>query len=708
MSGFFRNVLARLGIPDGSALAGHTSGASLAGTVQAGLNNMHGVDVTMHPYLAHPSATSAQNTTAFNAAIAAAVLAGVPVFVPPIGTYKIRRLASVVGDLTVFSTDEGWACVKVDGDNWPYTSSGEPIIAVTGSFFTHGITWDQNWTGGDVSGYRDDRNPATWGGYWLVQATCTNLNTLSVKDCKLKNVYRGFFAAAADPSLGGSGLVRFTNNTSEALSGPSQTLIAAEAPLSMTVSDNPRLKTKRWDDAAGYDGNGISFVIAWGGTDVRIDDNTVVGYQLVARGPRSLLWTAATSYVAGEEYLNVDVTYRVTTGYISGATFGATDLDNTAVTFNPTTDISVTGNRLTSPIADTAIYGWDRTIVDRNIITNSGDMGIAASGSSNLIVSNNIVDGTRNGGLDLTGNGKVTSHGNIVIDIARASDGVYGRIDTINPNVFASNGGFNLAAIAIGLPSGLGVKDVVLTGNNCYFRTLPPLTDPGPNNGGLVRAQVQGIYSACSSNPAAYNTVTCTGNSVADYEADMPGFFVSVPILRFYSSAVTGTPRAGEVFRSASARFVLVSQLGAGSFLFVRKYQGASGPFSGQVFTGDSSGATITAANPPQLTNLKSVESGNNDYTSKYITDTSTNNRVGVTTVDPASIANGATFGFAIVVSGAAVGDFVLVAPPYQIQGLQMTTYVSNANEVTVVLRNDTGAAIDLASGDWKARVTNA
>ncbi|MER2519725.1 MAG: DUF2793 domain-containing protein [Bdellovibrionales bacterium] len=59
----------------------------------------------------------------------------------------------------------------------------------------------------------------------------------------------------------------------------------------------------------------------------------------------------------------------------------------------------------------------------------------------------------------------------------------------------------------------------------------------------------------------------------------------------------------------------------------------------------------------------------------------------------------------AITVTGAAFGDFVMVAAPYELQGIDATAYVSAANTVKIRLSNLTGSAVTLASGTWRARV---
>jgi hypothetical protein len=56
-------------------------------------------------------------------------------------------------------------------------------------------------------------------------------------------------------------------------------------------------------------------------------------------------------------------------------------------------------------------------------------------------------------------------------------------------------------------------------------------------------------------------------------------------------------------------------------------------------------------------------------------------------------------------VTGAALGDFARAAAPYDLQGVTCNAYVDAANSVKVRLQNETGGAVDLASGTWKIRV---
>lgn len=58
--------------------------------------------------------------------------------------------------------------------------------------------------------------------------------------------------------------------------------------------------------------------------------------------------------------------------------------------------------------------------------------------------------------------------------------------------------------------------------------------------------------------------------------------------------------------------------------------------------------------------------------------------------------------------SAAALGDFAIVAAPYDLQGLVATAYVNAAGNVKVRLNNLTGAAVTLAAGTWRVRLIKA
>lgn len=77
----------------------------------------------------------------------------------------------------------------------------------------------------------------------------------------------------------------------------------------------------------------------------------------------------------------------------------------------------------------------------------------------------------------------------------------------------------------------------------------------------------------------------------------------------------------------------------------------------------------------------------------------------GTVTWDPPSLAVGDYDTVTVAVRGAQLGDPVAVGFSQDLQGMQLTGYVAAAHNVTVVLRNGTPGALDLASGTVRATV---
>ena len=77
----------------------------------------------------------------------------------------------------------------------------------------------------------------------------------------------------------------------------------------------------------------------------------------------------------------------------------------------------------------------------------------------------------------------------------------------------------------------------------------------------------------------------------------------------------------------------------------------------------------------------------------------------GSKTHDWLSLATGAEATTTVTVTGALLGDFAEASMSVSLQSMKLSAFVSAADTVTVVLRNDTGAAVDLASGTLRARV---
>lgn len=77
----------------------------------------------------------------------------------------------------------------------------------------------------------------------------------------------------------------------------------------------------------------------------------------------------------------------------------------------------------------------------------------------------------------------------------------------------------------------------------------------------------------------------------------------------------------------------------------------------------------------------------------------------GSATFDAASLADGAGETTTVTVTGAALGDFVLVSHGVDLQGITVTGYVSATNTVSVRFQNESGGTLDLASSTLRARV---
>ena len=77
----------------------------------------------------------------------------------------------------------------------------------------------------------------------------------------------------------------------------------------------------------------------------------------------------------------------------------------------------------------------------------------------------------------------------------------------------------------------------------------------------------------------------------------------------------------------------------------------------------------------------------------------------GSATWNPGAIGNGAEEAKEVTVTGAALGDFALASFSLDVTDLTLDAQVTAANTVTCILANNTGGAIDLASGTVRVLV---
>lgn len=78
---------------------------------------------------------------------------------------------------------------------------------------------------------------------------------------------------------------------------------------------------------------------------------------------------------------------------------------------------------------------------------------------------------------------------------------------------------------------------------------------------------------------------------------------------------------------------------------------------------------------------------------------------VGSATFDPPNLADGAGTTTTVAVVGAVLGDMAVASFSLDLQGIIVTAYVSAADVVSVRFQNETGGALDLASGTLRALV---
>ena len=116
------------------------------------------------------------------------------------------------------------------------------------------------------------------------------------------------------------------------------------------------------------------------------------------------------------------------------------------------------------------------------------------------------------------------------------------------------------------------------------------------------------------------------------------------------------------------------------------------------VFEGDSS--SISLANPANNPNPAKVVR-NAEYNLPYIP------QIPITTVtyDPPSLATATQQSTTVTLTGAKMGDAVSVSFSNPLNGTRMWAEVTATNTVTVYHRNDTGAAVDLASGTLTVKI---
>jgi hypothetical protein len=92
-------------------------------------------------------------------------------------------------------------------------------------------------------------------------------------------------------------------------------------------------------------------------------------------------------------------------------------------------------------------------------------------------------------------------------------------------------------------------------------------------------------------------------------------------------------------------------------------------------------------------------------WTSSAWAATSATTLLGSATYDPPNLADGAGATTTVTVTGAALGDYARASFLLNVQGITVTAWVSAADTVSVRFQNESGGALDIASGTLRVKV---
>ena len=123
--------------------------------------------------------------------------------------------------------------------------------------------------------------------------------------------------------------------------------------------------------------------------------------------------------------------------------------------------------------------------------------------------------------------------------------------------------------------------------------------------------------------------------------------------------------------------------------------------FNNIEFAGSGGVVNDYAANPLYFINCKSLPT----VTGYYKTALNSHDLSGSEVWDPADIADGDKVAEDVTVTGAKLGDFAIASFSLDVADLVLNAQVTATNTVTVVLANNTGAAVNLGSGTVYVRV---
>jgi hypothetical protein len=319
-----------------------------------------------------------------------------------------------------------------------------------------------------------------------------------------------------------------------------------------------------------------------------------------------------------------------------------------------------------------------RTVARSSISFNTiGDIpswdGIMSHSCSGLRVIGNDIKNVRNG-IDIS----APSSAQVIRDLVITGN----YVESTTTNTWGATPAAHFGIKAVGFDSTHQVTDAVISGNivrNFY-------TTAGMVGSGDI-SNIVAEYAARTS--ISGNIVTGTGNVISNagvfVVGDCPGIAVTGNVLE--GTMASGGVRFSAVIADCAS--IVGNTIKQASTANIGVY---------------INGSTITSL-------ALSGNATNSDSGSEFVFSTSTltldatDFYSGSATYDPANLADGAGVTTTVTCTGSVLGDFTDVSFSLDLQGVELTSWVSSSNTVSVRFQNETGGAIDFASGTLRVRV---
>jgi hypothetical protein len=399
---------------------------------------------------------------------------------------------------------------------------------------------------------------------------------------------------------------------------------------------------------------------------------------------------------------------------------------------------SIPGTPVTGTGVFTPVWGWDNAdmndaadayppvqdwVIKDNIIarrlpavTNYSDWGFGTLGSHDYDYDPQIDDDDmRANGISIEAHLRCTISGNHISHVFNAI--VIASPSTVKPLATGSQIRNNVCMDYIGsgvVVNSSGYYDTVISGNTL----LGDIYRKGANS------NADGTYDAATETYGVQ--LSCTGAIVEDNKiANVAVTISSIAANRCRRNTViaeiasaagfsTSNKGCGTIWDEATFNFDYIhaycdpTQSTYGTLINIEVDHASAMPSTGFYVKGHFVTNSTFSAGPSVVRGwLRVTTSSNHVLNTDWLAIVANSERLtGLKTWDPGSIAAGAVETTTVTVTGAALGDAVTaVSLGVSLAGMTLTGYVSAADTVTVVLKNETAGAVDLASSTLRAEV---